>query len=83
MTTEPRNIPVSGEIKIEVTAKEAVLHLDPDKQSAEITTISAGTVLKGIEIAGNWFRVTLPPDKDGYVVEGYIHKRQVKKKDRP
>lgn len=78
--TEPRKIPLSGDIEIEVTADNAVLHLDPDEQSAEITTVSAGTVLKGIEIAGNWYRVALPPDEDGYIVEGYIHRSRAKKK---
>ncbi len=77
---EPRRIPVSGEIEIEVTAGHADLYLDPDAQSAEIMTIPAGTVLKGIEIAGDWYRVALPPDENGFVVEGYIHKSQVKQK---
>jgi hypothetical protein len=78
-TTEPRRIPLSEVTKIEVTAEHAVLYLNPDIHSAEITTIPAGTVLKGIEIAGDWYRVALPPDENGYVIEGYIHKSQVKR----
>jgi len=65
------------EWKIRVSAMSASIRLKPDLESPVIATLPKGTSLNSYEAEGDWFRVVLPPGKDGIVVIGYIAKSEV------
>ena len=67
----------STEWKIRVSAMSASIRLKPDLESPVIATLPKGTSLNSYEAEGDWFRVVLPPGKDGIVIIGYIAKSEV------
>ncbi len=64
----------SQEVKVRIVKKDAVLRLEPDKNSVVIRELPLGTEFRAEEIIGQWIKLALPPDKDGIVVVGYVHK---------
>jgi len=57
-----------------VIVKEgAVLKLKPNENSLEIKKIPLGATLHTEDSISEWFKINLPPDKDGIVITGYIH----------
>jgi hypothetical protein len=67
----------STEWKIRVSAMSASIRLKPDLESPVIATLPKGTSLNSYEAEGDWFRVVLPPGKDGIVMIGWIAKGDV------
>lgn len=61
-------------VKIRIKADIAPLRLKPDVTSAVVGQAPPGTVWEAAETAGEWYRITLPPDANGFVVSGYVHK---------
>ena len=63
--------------KIRVIIKKANIRLKPDQKSQIIDQVPAGVVLQSKGKTEDWYQVDLPPDKDGIVISGYIHKSSV------
>jgi hypothetical protein len=55
----------------------ASIRLKPSLESPVVATLPKGTSLNSYEAEGDWFRVVLPPGKDGIVIIGYIAKSEV------
>jgi len=69
-------LPMSSEaekLRVKVVVDKTSVRLKPDIGSMVIETLSAGTILESEEQVGEWYRVNLPPDENGYVIMGYIH----------
>jgi hypothetical protein len=60
-------------VKIKVIVQNANIRLKPDTNSPVITTAPIGTILDSEGKEGKWYKVNLPPDRNGFVVSGYIH----------
>jgi len=60
--------------KIRIIKKNAVLRLKPNEESLIIKHLPLGSEFNIVEIMGKWIKINLPPDKDGIVITGYIHK---------
>ena len=68
------NVDVSAaKIRLRVQVTKANIRMEPDTNSAIITSVPRGAVLEADEKQGNWYRVYLPPNATGVVVSGYIH----------
>jgi hypothetical protein len=59
--------------KVRIIKKDAELHVKPDEQSEIITTIPLGALLDVDGVSGDWIRIRLPQNKDGFAIVGYIH----------
>jgi hypothetical protein len=66
-----------GPQTVRVIQVDAVVHLDPDIESRVLMNVPPGAALNVVEKAGEWFKVSLPPDDEGIVVTGYIHENAV------
>lgn len=60
-------------LKLRVKVKRANIRSKPTIESNVILQAPLGAILDAEEKAGEWYKVNLPPDKDGVVVSGYIH----------
>jgi hypothetical protein len=58
--------------KLKVSAAQASVRLGASEASRVVATLSKGTVLDSYEAQGVWFRVTVPPGKEGIVLIGYV-----------
>lgn len=67
----------AAEIKVRVIAHGAIIRLKPDINSPVISIAPIGSVLESEGKEGEWYRVNLPPDKNGTIVFGYIHESKV------
>mgnify|MGYP001156268876 CR=1 FL=1 len=65
-------------IKVRVNVLKGNIRLKAEKESISISEIGGGAILESKGKIGEWYKITLPPDKDGFVVSGYIHQRNVK-----
>lgn len=63
----------SQEAKIRIIKKDAVVRLKPSDESLIIKKLPLGSELDVEETMGEWIKIKLPPDKDGFVITGYIH----------
>jgi hypothetical protein len=63
----------SEEIKIQVIVEKANIRANPDLSSKVVAQVSLGTVLKSDIKEGNWYRVIMPPDKNGISRPAFIH----------
>ncbi len=59
--------------KITIKVRKANIRLMPSLKSDVIHQLPFGIELKPLAKSDNWYRVNLPPDKDGFVLSGYIH----------
>ncbi|MCK4646718.1 MAG: hypothetical protein KAU46_10730 [Candidatus Aminicenantes bacterium] len=67
----------SSEWELKIKVEKADIRLEPDKRSPAVAAALKGTILKSYEKEGEWFRVIIGPDKEGFVVIGYIHSNAV------
>lgn len=65
------------ELKLRVKIQNAYIRLKPVTESMVISQIPIGAVLESKGKTGEWYRVELPPDRNGIVVSGYIHQSVV------
>ncbi len=68
---------MAKEIKLRVITSDAPLRLEPKAGSTVVSKVKIGAVLTAETRSGEWYRVNLPPDKDGYVISGYMHQDNV------
>lgn len=73
----------SQETKIRIIKRDAVLRLKPNNESIIIKKLPLGAVLNVEETIREWIKIKLPPDKDGVVVSGYMHKSFVEFEIKP
>ncbi len=59
--------------KVAVKVPRANIRLMPSTKSAIISQVPSGVELKHLAKTGNWHRVNLAPDREGFVLSGYIH----------
>lgn len=59
--------------KLRIVVESANLHMEPDWGSQVIRVIPLGTILELEVKEDDWYRIKLPPDRNGYVTSGYIH----------
>lgn len=71
------------ETKIRIIKEDAVLRLKPNSESLIIKKLPLGAVLSVEESIRDWVKIKLPPDKDGVVVTGYIHRSFVEFEIKP
>ena len=64
-------------VMLTVKATKANIRLKPSLESTVITQAPMGAVLTSTAKEGEWFLISLPPNKDGVVVSGYIHQSVV------
>jgi hypothetical protein len=60
-----------------VKTTKANIRLQPSLESTVITQAPLGAVLTSTGKEGEWYIISLPPNKDGVVVSGYIHQSVV------
>jgi len=68
----------ASKLKVEVSVTTANVRSAPDLTASIVTRLPKGTVLEAEKAEGPWFKVTLPPDKEGVVKTGYMHQSVVK-----
>ncbi|MFQ6082129.1 MAG: SH3 domain-containing protein [Candidatus Aminicenantia bacterium] len=67
----------AADIKIRVVVDKANVRLKPDLGSVIVGKASIGQVFEVIEKEGEWYLINLPPDEQGFVVAGYVHRSVV------
>jgi hypothetical protein len=58
--------------KIRIIVPQANVYLKPSAESLVIAQVRAGNILAGERYDENWFKTSLPADKDGIVTTGFI-----------
>lgn len=59
--------------EVKVTVQRGNVRVKPSLQSTVIGRVPLGASFKVLETEGEWFKISLPPDEDGFVISGYIH----------
>jgi len=67
----------AADLKVRVLVDNANIRLKADSTSPLVGNVPAGTILESEGIFGEWYRVILPPNEEGFVVTGYIHQKLV------
>lgn len=60
--------------QVRVIKNDAVLRLKPKDDAVVLRKLPLGVLLDIEEQIDDWLQISLPPDKDGFVVTGYLHK---------
>lgn len=58
---------------IRVAVQQGNIRVKPSLESAVVGRAPMGAIFKVLEKKGEWFKVNLPPDEDGFIITGYIH----------
>lgn len=59
--------------QVRVIKQNAVLRIKPKNGAVIIKKLPLGAMLELKEEIGDWLKITLPPDEDGFVLIGYLH----------
>ncbi len=59
--------------KLKVAAEKANIRLEANVESPVVITLQEGAILESYGKEGEWFRVIMGPDEEGYSFIGYIH----------
>lgn len=59
--------------KITIKVRKANIRLMPSLESAVIHQLPFGVELEPLAKSGEWYRVNLPPNTEGFILSGYIH----------
>jgi len=73
----------AAEMTIRVKVQNANIRLKPTTESMIISQVPIGAVFSLKGAVGEWYKVDLPPDENGVVVTGYIHKSMVEALEEP
>lgn len=60
--------------QVRVIKQNAVLRIKPKNGTVIIKKLPLGALLEVEEEIGDWLKITLPPDEDGFVLTGYLHR---------
>ncbi|UCE41238.1 MAG: hypothetical protein JSV17_17700 [Candidatus Aminicenantes bacterium] len=58
--------------QVRVIKQNAVLRIKPKNGAVIIKKLPLGALLEVEEEIGDWLKITLPPDEDGFVLTGYL-----------
>lgn len=58
--------------QVRVIKQNAVLRIKPKDDAVVIKKLPLGVLLGVDEKIGDWLKITLPPDEDGFVLTGYL-----------
>jgi hypothetical protein len=75
---EVKEVVLDPPLKIQVILESANVRSAPNFESEIIHQVESGLSLLAVGEIGEWFRVDLPPDEDGIVISGFIHKTLVR-----
>jgi hypothetical protein len=59
--------------QVRIIQKNAVLRLKPKPKSVILRILPLGALLTVEEKYGDWLKIKMPPDRDGFIVSGYLH----------
>jgi hypothetical protein len=59
--------------QVRVIKPNAVLRVKPKSEGVIIKKLLLGALLDVEEELGDWLKIKLPPDEDGFVLMGYLH----------
>ncbi len=62
------------QVKVRIVKENAILRLQPDEESRVIMELNIGAEFDVSETVAEWIKVVLPPNKDGIIITGYVHK---------
>jgi hypothetical protein len=65
--------------QVRVIKQNAVLRIKPKNGAVIIKKLPLGALLELEEEIGDWLKITLPPDEDGFVLTGYLHQSFIEK----
>ncbi len=60
--------------QVRVIKENSVLRIKPKDDSVVIKKLPLGVLLDVEEESGDWLKIKLPPDEDGFVLTGYLHR---------
>jgi len=60
--------------QVRVIKDNAVLRIKPKEGAVVIKKLPLGALLDVEEKAGDWLKIVLPPDEDGFILKGYLHR---------
>jgi hypothetical protein len=58
--------------QVRVIKQNAVLQIKPKNGAVVIKKLPLGVLLDVEEEMGDWLKITLPPDEDGFILTGYL-----------
>lgn len=58
--------------QVRVIKPNSVLRIKPKNKAVSIKKLPLGALLDVEEEIGDWLKITLPPDEDGFVLTGYL-----------
>jgi hypothetical protein len=61
-----------GHNQVRVIKQNAVLRIKPKNGAVIIKKLPLGVLLEADEEIGDWLKISLPPDEDGFVLTGYL-----------
>lgn len=70
---------MADKFKIRVIVSEAKVRLKPDLNSTTIANVQLGAILEAKKSSEECCEVTLPPNKNGFVVVGYIQSSSIQR----
>lgn len=65
--------------QVRVIKQNAVLRIKPKNGAVIIKKLPLGALLEVEEEIGDWLKISLPPDEDGFVLTGYLHRSLTEK----
>ena len=60
--------------QVRVIKENAVLRIKPKEGTVIIKKLPLGALLDVEEEVGDWLKIVLPPDEDGFTLKGYLHR---------
>ena len=60
------------ELEIRIIVPKAEVYLKPSANSLIVATVPMGVNLKVTQKQDEWYRVNLPPDKNGFILAGFV-----------
>jgi hypothetical protein len=66
--------PSREETSVRIVKKNAVLRIKPSNSGSILKSLPLGALLEVEEALEGWLKIKLPPDKDGFIMMGYIQR---------
>lgn len=60
--------------QVRVIKQNAVLRVKPKDGTVILKKLPLGSLLEVEEELDDWLKISLPPDEDGFVITGYLHR---------
>lgn len=76
------NESTNPQFKIRIIKENAALKIKPIDESLSILVLPIGASFEAEDQGGDWVKIKLPPNKDGIVITGYVHKSFIEFEDK-